>query len=193
MTGEKFAQLEALSRDALVATLLDDSDGACGLVARDASCPFEDRAARVERKLAVAREIMQRDLLAAMYGREWLTSPTAVRDWLTLKLAHREQEIFMVLLLDSHNRLLSAHELFYGTLTQTSVYPREIVKLALRENAAALIAVHNHPSLLPEPSRSDELLTNSIKSALAMVDVKLLDHMVVGGSKVVSFAERGLI
>lgn len=193
MTGEKFAHVQALSRDALVAALIDDSAASCGLVARDGLCSFDDRSARLEHRLAVAREILQRDLLAAMHGRELLTSPSAVREWLTLKLAHREQEIFMVLLLDSHNRLLSANELFYGTLTQTSVYPREIVKLALRENAAALIAVHNHPSLLPEPSRSDELLTNSIKSALAMVDVKLLDHMVVGGNKVVSFAERGLV
>lgn len=194
MKEERLQQPDALSREALVASLLDEDRGPQGVnVARDAAGDLAEREGRLARKLAVAREILQRDMLAAMHDREILTSPAKVREWLKLRLAHREQEVFMVVLLDSHNRLLSAHEMFYGTLTQTSVYPREIVRLALRQNAGAIIAVHNHPSLLAEPSRADELLTQSIKSALSLVDVKLLDHLVVGGDTVVSFAERGLM
>jgi len=99
----------------------------------------------------------------------------------------------MVLFLDSQHRLLVAEELFRGTLTQTSVYPREVVKAALAHNAAAVILAHNHPSGVAEPSRADELLTQSLKQALALVDVRTLDHFVVAGNRVVSFAERGLM
>jgi DNA repair protein RadC len=122
-----------------------------------------------------------------------MSTPQAVRDYLTLTLASREHEVFMVLLLDSQNRLIHAEEMFRGTLTQTSVYPREVAKAALAHNAAAVILAHNHPSGVAEPSRADEALTATLKQALALVDVEVLDHFVIGGTRVTSFAERGLI
>jgi DNA repair protein RadC len=122
-----------------------------------------------------------------------LASPSAVRDYLRLLLAGREHEVFVVVLLDAQNRVLSCQELFRGTLTQTSVYPREVVKVALAANAGAAIFAHNHPSGCSEPSRADELLTQTLKSALALVDVKVLDHFVVAGASAISFAERGLL
>ena len=120
-------------------------------------------------------------------------SPDAVRDYLKLSLASLPYEVFMALFLDSQNRLLAACELFRGTLSQTSVYPREVVKSALAHNAAGVILAHNHPSGVAEPSRADELLTSSLKQALALVDIRTLDHLIVAGPRVVSFAERGLI
>lgn len=134
-----------------------------------------------------------RDLTERMRASPALNSPQVVRDWLQLHCAALEHEVFIVLLLDAQNRVLSVEELFRGTLTQTSVFPREIVKVALRANAAAVIFAHNHPSGVAEPSRADEALTQSLKHALALVDVKVLDHFVVGGAAVMSFAERGLI
>ena len=135
--------------------------------------------------------------LALLAGRmrttDHLASPTAVRDYLRLLLAGREHEVFVVVLLDAQNRVLSCQELFRGTLTQTSVYPREVVKVALAANAGAAIFAHNHPSGCSEPSRADELLTQTLKSALALVDVKVLDHFVVAGAEAISFAERGLL
>jgi DNA repair protein RadC len=122
-----------------------------------------------------------------------LSSPLAVRDYLRLRLADREWEVFVVLFLDAQNRLIACEEMFRGTLTQTSVYPREVVKAALKHNAAAVIFAHNHPSGLPEPSRADELLTSALKQALALVDCKTLDHFIVAGDKTISFAERGLL
>lgn len=183
--------LDRASRDALVADLLDLGREDAASFARDGA--GDDRSARLVRKLAVAREILARDLYAVVHERVWLSRPEQVKEWLRLRLAHREQEVFLVLLLDAQNRLISHHEMFVGTLTQTAVYPREIVRVALRENAGALIAVHNHPSGIAEPSRSDEVLTANIKSALALVDVRLLDHLVVAGADVTSFAERGLL
>ena len=122
-----------------------------------------------------------------------LTSPDSVRDYLRLLLAGREHEVFVVVLLDAQHRVLRCEELFRGTLTQTSVYPREVVKLALFANAAAAIFAHNHPSGLSEPSRADEMLTRELKAALALIDVQVLDHFVIAGSGALSFAERGLL
>jgi DNA repair protein RadC len=116
-----------------------------------------------------------------------------VRDYLQLQLAAREHEVFAVLFLDAQQRLLRFDEMFRGTLTQTSVYPREVVRRALALNAGAVILAHNHPSGVAEPSRADEFLTQSLKSALALVDVRVLDHFVVGKGQIVSFAERGLL
>jgi DNA repair protein RadC len=127
------------------------------------------------------------------YRGEALTSPQAVRDYLRLRIADREHEVFVALFLDSQNRLIAAEELFRGTLAQTSVYPREVVKAALTHNAAAIIFSHNHPSGVAEPSRADELLTCALKQALALVDIRVLDHIVVAGDKTTSFAERGLL
>jgi DNA repair protein RadC len=122
-----------------------------------------------------------------------LASPGAVRDYLRLLLSGREHEVFVVVLLDAQNRVLVAEEMFRGTLTQTSVYPREVIKAALAANAAAAIFAHNHPSGVSEPSRADELLTSQLKAALALVDIKVLDHFVVAGAESISFAERGLL
>lgn len=122
-----------------------------------------------------------------------LASPAAVRDYLRLLLADREHEVFVVVLLDAQNRVLMAEELFRGTLTQTAVYPREVVKLALAANAAGAIFAHNHPSGCSEPSRADELLTQQLRSALSLVDVHVLDHFVIAGAASMSFAERGLL
>lgn len=122
-----------------------------------------------------------------------LTSPEAVRQYLVSKLGDREHEVFVAFLLDSQHRLIQYEEMFRGTLAQTSVYPREVVKAALQHNAAAIIFAHNHPSGVAEPSRADELLTQALKQALALVDVRILDHFIVAGSETLSFAERGLL
>lgn len=147
----------------------------------------------VHRKCAAARELVRRYLAEEMQARCVLTAPGAVRDFLRLHFAGQEHESFVALFLDAQNRLIAAEELFRGTLTQTSVYPREVVKAALRANAGAVIFSHNHPSGVAEPSRADELLTSNLKQALALVDVKVLDHFVVAGAATISFAERGLL
>jgi DNA repair protein RadC len=116
-----------------------------------------------------------------------------VRDYLRLTLAAREHEVFLALLLDSQHRVLKTIELFRGTLTQTSVYPREVVKTALHFNAAAVIFAHNHPSGVAQPSQADELLTRQLREALALVEIKVLDHFIVAGNQCLSFAERGLL
>lgn len=144
-------------------------------------------------KLAIAKEVIMRDLRDRMKSTPALNSPQTVRDWLQLHCGTMEHEVFIVLLLDAQNRVLSVEELFRGTLTQTSVFPREIVKVALRANAAAVIFAHNHPSGVAEPSRADEALTQSLKHSLALVDVKVLDHFIVGGGSTMSFAESGLL
>ncbi len=142
---------------------------------------------------AAARELVSRWLNEELRRDCLLSSPASVRDFLRLHFAGQEHESFVVLFLDAQNRLIVAEELFRGTLTQTSVYPREIVKAALRHNAAAVIFAHNHPSGLPEPSRADEMLTVSLKQALSLIDVKVLDHFIVANSATLSFAERGLL
>lgn len=145
-------------------------------------------------QLQAVLEMARRALSEEMKAGDALASPRAVRDWLRLTLASLPHEVFMVLLLDAQNRLLAAEELFRGTLTQTSVHPREVVKLALAHNAAGAILAHNHPSGVAEPSRADEALTQALRQALALVDVKLLDHFIVAGqARPLSFAERGLI
>jgi len=145
------------------------------------------------RKLAAAWELMQRLIVEELKEGPVLASPMVVRDYLRLLYAGREYESFAALFLDNQNRLLTGEELFRGTLTQTSVYPREIVKRSLQLNAAAVIFSHNHPSGVTEPSRADEHLTQSLKTALALVDVQVLDHIVISGDKATSFAERGLL
>ena len=144
-------------------------------------------------QLQAVLELARRSLREQMRQSPALSSPDTVRDYLRMTLAHREHEVFIALFLDAQNRLLAADELFRGTLAQTSVYPREVVKRALAINAGAVIFAHNHPSGVAEPSRSDELLTASLKQALALVDVRVLDHLIVAGNSTVSFAERGLL
>ena len=145
-------------------------------------------------QLAASLELARRALAGSLTVKDALASPQAVRDWLRLYLGGLKHEVFVALWLDAQNRLIASEELFNGTLTQTSVYPREVVKRALAHNAGAVILAHNHPSGLAEPSRADEMLTASLKQALALIDVKLLDHFIVTAStEPLSFAERGLI
>ena len=122
-----------------------------------------------------------------------MSSPEAVKDHLRLELGVLEHEVFCVLFLDAQHRIIALKQMFRGTVSQTSVYPREVVKEALSVNAAAVILAHNHPSGSVEPSRADEFLTQTLKTALALVDVRVLDHLVVAGADVCSFAERGLM
>jgi DNA repair protein RadC len=144
-------------------------------------------------QLQAVLEMARRALKEKLADGVALSSPQAVRDYLRLRLQALEHEVFMGVFLDAQNRLLAVEELFRGTLTQTSVYPREIVKRALSHNAAAVIFAHNHPSGIAEPSRADEMLTQTLKQALALVDVKVLDHFIVGSGAALSFAERGLL
>lgn len=138
-------------------------------------------------------EMSRRALAEQMQLRDVLTSPQQVRDYLCLKLGGLSREVFVVLFLDAQNRVLAQEEMFSGSLTQTSVYPREVVKRALHHNAASVIFAHNHPSGVAEQSRADELLTSALKQALALVDIRVLDHFVVAGNSTLSFAERGLL
>ncbi len=144
-------------------------------------------------QFAAAVELARRALQETLAASAALTSPGAVRDYLRLKLGARKEEAFVCIWLDAQHRAIDFEVAFTGTLTQTSVYPREIVKRAIERNAAAVIFAHNHPSGVAQPSRSDELLTRSLKEALALVEVKVLDHFVVAGNQAMSFAERGLL
>jgi DNA repair protein RadC len=144
-------------------------------------------------QLRATLAIVNRALQEQMQRRDNMSSPSAVREYLRLNLAQLDREVFVALYLDAQNRVLALEQLFAGTLTQTSVFPREVVRQALMRNAAAVIFAHNHPSGLAEPSRADELLTQALKQALALVDVKVLDHFIVGADIAMSFAERGLL
>jgi DNA repair protein RadC len=147
----------------------------------------------VTRTLQSTRELVRRALAEAMRAGDVLASPNNVRDYLKLNFAHQQYESFVVLFVDAQNRVLACEEMFRGTLTQTAVYPREVVKRALAVNAAAVILAHNHPSGLAEPSFADNTLTRSLANALSMVDVRVLDHLIVAGNTVLSYAERGLL
>jgi DNA repair protein RadC len=144
-------------------------------------------------EVAAVIELARRSLAQELVQRPLFDAPGKVKDYLQLQLAQREHEVFAVLFVDAQNRLIRCEEMFRGTLTQTSVYPREVLKRALDLGAAAVILAHNHPSGAAEPSRADEFLTQTLKSALQLVDVRVLDHLVVGRAGVVSFAERGLL
>ncbi|MHB1676020.1 MAG: RadC family protein [Sulfuriferula sp.] len=143
--------------------------------------------------LQAVLEMARRALAEQMQQADALNSPTAVRNYLRLALAGRAHEVFCGVFLDSQNRVLAVEELFHGTLAQASVYPREVIKRALAHNAAGLILAHNHPSGVAEPSRADESLTSTLKTALALVDVRVLDHFIIGNDTITSFAERGLL
>lgn len=144
-------------------------------------------------QLQAVVEMARRALREKLSAGNALNSPSAVRDYLRLKMQSLPHEVFVAMFLDAQNRVIETEELFRGTLTQTSVYPREVVKCALAHNAAAVILAHNHPSGVAEPSHADEVLTQSLKQALALVDIKVLDHFIVAGNSALSFAERGII
>jgi len=144
-------------------------------------------------RISAGVEIARRALREQMAYDSALSSPRAVRDYLRLTLHACQREEFWCLYLDAQNRVIAAESLFAGTLTQTSVYPREVVKAALHHNSAGVIFAHNHPSGVAEPSNADELLTRTLKTALALVDIRVLDHMIIARDQVLSFAERGLL
>lgn len=143
--------------------------------------------------IQAAADLARRTLHGEISRGELLHSPDAVRQYLTLWLRDRPSESFVGLFLDNQNRLLAAEELFRGTLSQTAVYPREIVRRAIELNAGAVIFAHNHPSGLAEPSHADRLLTDALKTALAHLEIRVLDHLIVADNHTVSFAERGLL
>lgn len=144
-------------------------------------------------ELIAVLELARRALKEQLREREVLSNPEAVKQYLQLHLARHEHEVFAVLFLDAQNRLLSMEEMFRGTLGQTSVFPREVVKKALQLQAAAVILAHNHPSGSVQASRADEVLTQSLKAALALIDVRVLDHIIVAQGQSSSMAERGLL
>jgi len=138
-------------------------------------------------------EMSRRALSEQLNQQDVFNSPQQVHDYLCLKLGGLGREVFLVLFLDAQNRLQATEEMFSGTLMQTSVYPREVVKRAMHHNAAAVIFAHNHPSGVAKQSQADELITKQLKQALALVDVKVLDHFIVAGNNTMSFSERGLL
>lgn len=144
-------------------------------------------------QLQAVYEMSRRALNEQMRQKDVLSSPQQVRDYLILKLANQLKEVFVVLFLDAQNRLIAAEEMFSGTLTQTSVYPREVVKRTLHYNAASVMFAHNHPSGIAKQSRADEMITQELKKALALVDVRVLDHFIVAGNQTMSFVEVGLL
>jgi DNA repair protein RadC len=144
-------------------------------------------------EIAAVVELARRSLAQQLAARPVFDSPQRVKDYLRLQLGHLGHEVFAVLFLDAQNRLIALEPMFRGTLTQTSVYPREVVKQALAHNAAAVILAHNHPSGVAEPSVQDQSLTRTLAEALALVDIKVLDHFIVAPGACLSFAERGLM
>jgi len=172
--------------------MLKEADGSLSAVLNESVATYGPEP-KVKTKLQVAKELVRRSLLERLCQGNALNSPSSVREYLRITLAGREHEVFLVLFLDAQNRVLNSEEMFRGTLTQTSVYPREVVKRSLFHNAGAVIFAHNHPSGVAEPSHADETLTQALKRALALVDVKVLDHFIVASSSVMSFAEGGLL
>ncbi len=176
MSHDLFSSLASLESIASVALLVRDVAGA--------HRPAEDN------------EVLQaaaRLLAVRVRNSDVLSSPAAVRDFLRLRHGPLEHEVFAVVHLDAQHRVLDYAEMFRGSVTQTSVYPREVVKEALARNSAALLLVHGHPSGVADPSRADEVLTHTLKAALALVDVRGLDHLIVGGEEIYSMAEHGLM
>ncbi len=144
-------------------------------------------------ELLAVLELARRAMAEQLQQNPVFDSPQMVKHYLQLHLSGKQHEVFAVLFMDAQHRLICLQEMFHGTLTQTSVYPREVVKLALHHNAAAVVLAHNHPSGSVQPSRADEALTQTLKSALALVDVRVLDHIIVGMGQTLSLTEKGLL
>lgn len=189
-TGHRGVSAVALARE-----LLTRFDGLRGLLEADreqfCACPGlgDAKYTQLQAVLAMARRYLAADLDRG----EALTSPRATAEFLQARLCHQQREVFGCLFLDNRHRVLRFEEMFHGTIDAAAVYPREVVRRALALNAAAVIAAHNHPSGVTEPSRADEQITRRLRDALALVDVRLLDHFVVGDGVPVSLAERGLV
>lgn len=189
-TGIRGKDVVTFARD-----LLNAFDGIGGMLSAPAESLLQQPGmgpARVM-QLQVIMEIARRYLAWELQRDDGFTRPQMVRDYLTAQLRHQEREVFVVLLLDSQHRLLKYVELFQGTINAAPVYPREVLKLVMQYNAAAVILAHNHPSGVAEPSQADQRVTERLKRALGMIDVALLDHFVIGSGTPVSFAERGLL
>jgi len=174
------------------AQLLREVGGSLSELWREAEVSDDVRPQAVV-KLDAAKELIRRSLAESMRHRDALESIAAVRDYLRLTIGRRDYEVFMVLFLDTKHRVIAPEEMFRGTLSQASVYPREVVKRSMAHNAAAVIFAHNHPSGVAEPSAADEAITQALRNALSLLDVRVLDHLVVAGNEIVSFAERGLL
>ena len=173
--------------------LLSQDKGSISLVLREASRPYDPRSQLPPSSLGAAVELVKRAYLEEATQRSLLTAPDLVREYLKLQLGHIGFEVFYCLMMDPRQHLIAPVEMFRGTLTQTAVYPREVVRLTLEHGAAAVILVHNHPSGHAEPSEADKVLTFRLKETLALIDVRVLDHIIVAGNATFSFAERGLI
>jgi DNA repair protein RadC len=175
-------------------SLLSNASGSLSVLLHE-PMPVAYAQPRVITKVKAATELVRRSLAEAMAHRDVLASPAAVRTYLRLLMARLEYEVFVVLFLDVQNRVIACEEMFRGSLTQTSVYPREVVKRTLELNAAAVILAHNHPSGCVQPSRADEVLTQTLRASLALVDARVLDHFIVAGNgnEILSMAERGLL
>jgi DNA repair protein RadC len=179
----------------LAQALLDHHGGLAGLLQADAAIVAKTKglgpAKRAE--LAAVLEIARRVLAQGLSQRAVFEQPQSVKDYAVLQLSALDHEVFAVLFLDVRMQLLAFETLFRGTLTHTAVHPREVVRRAMALNAAAVVLVHNHPSGVAEPSRADELITAALRQALQLVDVKVVDHVIVGRGSAISFAERGLL
>lgn len=189
-TGSRGLSAVDLARD-----LLDGFGGLRPLLAagRDEFCRRPGLGTAKFVQLQAVMEMARRHLDETLMRGDALSSPAATQAWLTSRLRDREHEVFACVYLDNRHRVIAFDELFRGTIDGASVYPREVVKAALRHNAAAVIFSHNHPSGIAEPSRADERLTTRLRDALALVDIRVLDHIIIGDGHPVSFAERGLI
>ena len=179
----------------LAQELVDRFGGVAGLLhtSADALKTVKGLGPAKRAELVAVLELARRALAQQLTQKPLFNTPQAVRDYLQLQLGGLHHEVFAVLFLDSQHRLIALEEMFRGTLTQTSVYPREVVKQALTLNASSVVLAHNHPSGTAQPSRADEALTHTLKAALALVDVRVLDHFVVTASQAVSMAELGLV
>ena len=189
-TGVRGASAVDLARD-----LLTTFGGLRPLLDANADVFLAQRGTGVAKfaQIHSALELGRRYLAADLHRDDALTSPAATRRYLKARMRHYDREVFACLFLDNRHRVTGFEELFFGTIDTASVHPREVIKAALRHRAAAVILAHNHPSGVAEPSRADELLTRRLKEALALVDIRVLDHFVVGDGDPVSLAERGLV
>lgn len=189
-SGQRGVDVVAFSR-----SLLEAFDGIGPLLSAPAGKLLAYRGigpARVN-QLQVVLELSRRYLKWQLQRQDGFTEPAMVKDYLTTQLRHQSREVFVVLLLDSQHRLLRYEEMFHGTINAAPVYPREVLKMVMQHNAAAVILAHNHPSGIAEPSQADQRVTERLKKALNLVDVALLDHFIIGSGDPVSFAERGLL
>lgn len=153
----------------------------------------QDYLKRTEQDATISSAISILENRARYTPGQMMLNPSHTRDYLRLKLSEKEHEVFFVIFLDNQHRLIKSEEMFQGTIDGASVYPREVAKVALECNAAAVILAHNHPSGVSEPSQADMRITEKLKSALLLLDIRILDHMIVGDTDVLSFAEKGLL